>query len=394
MHLILDIILILLQAIGWTLLAVLGLVLLILLIVLLVPIRYRADLSKREELNADARVTWLLRLVRLKVSYHQKLSIELRIGPVLFYSNDEEWQKKKSEWTEAKQKKKEAREAKSGSKEQEAKLRDPAEAGQAVDSGGSPSAAEVREQTSAPEAQGKTPQTEPNTAPDQRKAASAEEESKNESEEEAGSEEIGSEEAVETPLTGKSRSGDTLREKLSALRHKIGAGIEAIKRIPDKIRGIFETIAETLKKGRGGIEEGKRKYRLIKKFLTNEVHKAAIGHTWRLLKKILRHLLPYKMWGTLTLGTGDPCSTGQMLGVLSLMYAKSGNQFTIIPDFEEKRYEGEVGLKGRIRLGTLLILIIRIILNKGVRRLIRNAKRLSSALRGKQQDAAKDQKAA
>ena len=56
------------------------------------------------------------------------------------------------------------------------------------------------------------------------------------------------------------------------------------------------------------------------------------------------------MRGKVIFGTGDPCSTGELLGVLALFYAWYGNGVQIIPDFEQKRIEGNVSFRGRIRM--------------------------------------------
>lgn len=66
-----------LKVIGWVLLGILLIILAILLIVLLVPVRYRAHVVKKEELSAEASVTWLLKLLQVKVLYEKKLSLKI-----------------------------------------------------------------------------------------------------------------------------------------------------------------------------------------------------------------------------------------------------------------------------------------------------------------------------
>lgn len=96
-------------------------------------------------------------------------------------------------------------------------------------------------------------------------------------------------------------------------------------------------------------------------------------HLWRKLKpKVLR--------GNIVFGTGDPCLTGQILGVAAVLYASCGRGMQITPDFEEKRLEGNLLVKGRISLITIGIILIRIFLRGEWSRFRREAERLKEAL--------------
>ena len=86
-------------------------------------------------------------------------------------------------------------------------------------------------------------------------------------------------------------------------------------------------------------------------------------HLWK-------QIHPRRMRGKVIFGTGDPCSTGELLGVLALFYAWYGNGVQIIPDFEQKRIEGNVSIRGRIRMITLICIAWRIIKNKDGRKLL------------------------
>lgn len=80
-----------------------------------------------------------------------------------------------------------------------------------------------------------------------------------------------------------------------------------------------------------------------------------VVHLWRKLKpKVLR--------GRLLFGTGDPASTGEILGIFAILYAWYGDGIRITPDFEQKIWEGEVFLKGRISLITIVTVLARMFL--------------------------------
>lgn len=91
--------------------------------------------------------------------------------------------------------------------------------------------------------------------------------------------------------------------------------------------------------------------------------KENVIHLWK-------QIHPRRMRGKVVFGTGDPCSTGELLGVLALFYAWYGNGVQIIPDFEQKRIEGNVSFRGRIRMITLICIAWRIIKNKDGRKLL------------------------
>ena len=62
-----------LKVLGIALLILAGLLLIIMLLVLFVPIRYHAAGSKYEDFNANADVTWLLKLLHVLFSFDNKL---------------------------------------------------------------------------------------------------------------------------------------------------------------------------------------------------------------------------------------------------------------------------------------------------------------------------------
>lgn len=87
-------------------------------------------------------------------------------------------------------------------------------------------------------------------------------------------------------------------------------------------------------------------------------------HLWKQLR-------PRKIRGDIRFGTGDPCSTGQALGMIALFYGWIGRGVRITPDFEEACFEGRLEVRGRIAVFTLVVFVIRLMTNKDFRRLQR-----------------------
>jgi len=77
-----TVLLTILKVIGWILLGILGLILLTVLTVLLVPIRYWADGVWKEGKYIRGRVTWLLHLLSIRVTYEKELLLEVRVSNV------------------------------------------------------------------------------------------------------------------------------------------------------------------------------------------------------------------------------------------------------------------------------------------------------------------------
>jgi hypothetical protein len=87
--------------------------------------------------------------------------------------------------------------------------------------------------------------------------------------------------------------------------------------------------------------------------------------------RLVRHVFPRRLHGEIRFGFDDPYTTGQILTWISPFYGLYAGKINLIPVFEEKTLDGKISLKGRIRLGTILVLIVRVLLNKNFRRLFR-----------------------
>lgn len=87
------------------------------------------------------------------------------------------------------------------------------------------------------------------------------------------------------------------------------------------------------------------------------------------VKELIRYLSPTKVRGEMVLGTGDPASTGLVFGGLSLFPVFYQEGVKITPDFEEKRFEAEGYMKGRLRVIYFLRLMFRLYKDRELKRL-------------------------
>ncbi|MDO5406511.1 MAG: DUF2953 domain-containing protein [Eubacteriales bacterium] len=327
----LAIILSILKIAGLLLLGILGLILLVLLLILLVPIRYQAEAERKEpeteeveessagfadSLRARATVSWLLHILALRVSYDKELDICVKVFGIRLGKRDE---------TSGTGKKKKSKDRKKPGKQDRPEAQEKPEA-----------QVELEAQTKL-EAQAEPgPQTKPS--------------------DEAGIQpesEAASDHTAKTS-TRTSRNRTPLLEKLkSRLPHPIR-----------KIRVTFQKICAKLK-------EIKLKKDQLLEFINKEENRQTFRLIRRQVIRLLKHILPRKLQGMVRFGFDDPYTTGQVLTYISPFYGFYARHLQLIPVFEGKALEGSVKLKGRIRIGTILVIGVRVLLDKNFRRILK-----------------------
>ena len=139
-----------------------------------------------------------------------------------------------------------------------------------------------------------------------------------------------------------------------------------LEKIKGKIQKIRETISNIIKKIKKLLHQKEEVQRILAKPET----KQALKFAWDKLKRLLKQVLPRKIKGYVAYGADNPATTGQVLGILSIVYAKTGQLLTIRPNFEEKQLECDVELKGHIQVFTLLVIAIKVFFNKELRKTI------------------------
>lgn len=128
-------------------------------------------------------------------------------------------------------------------------------------------------------------------------------------------------------------------------KRKKSSFTDRIKRICEKVSSLREAVED---------EENQKAFRLL---LSR-------------VKYLLHHLRFRRFEGRLVFGFDDPAMMGRILGVLSLFYPLCGESFTITPVFDHTLFEGEIALKGHVRLIHILIAGIQLMMNKKIRGLV------------------------
>ena len=172
--------------------------------------------------------------------------------------------------------------------------------------------------------------------------------------------------------------------RFSKLYHKLKVIPERWKaaylKVCDKLQAIRNSIRNKVEKLKDFITDIRHKWKLIYDFWMDELNKQGLKYTWQIIKKLLKHILPTKLKSELIIGTGDPYSTGQLLSVISFFYGFYGDKVSVIPDFENSRFEGKHYARGRIRAATILIIACRLLIDKRFKYLKKNFLILKEAL--------------
>lgn len=121
----------------------------------------------------------------------------------------------------------------------------------------------------------------------------------------------------------------------------------------------------------------KDKTEQYKKFVRAGTTKQAFQILKQNVVLLLKHLNPTKIKGQVTYGSGDPASTGKQLGYLSLILPLYYNKIDITPDFSQKILEGDIFIKGRIRVYNILYYCCKVYFNKYVKRSMAYLKKIS-----------------
>lgn len=355
-----------LKVIGLVLLFLLLLILLLLTLVLLVPIRYAGAGHKGEEKSdyaAHVDVSWLLRMVQLHAGITPAgLAYYLRVlcfrpmdsrppdTPPANASDEKTSQSEEAVVTESEET--EASEKTSSGSEEEV----PSTDGTETDASGETSTRQAEENTqdASDGAKCRSENVEVDSI-ELKSCPEPEPEAKDETTVHASddltSEDVpGSDEMDETPIDetdqeSETKSTSAASEVPKKKKRKKSSFADRIKRICEKVSSLRAAVED---------EENQKAFRLL-------LSRA---------KYLLHHLRFRRFEGRLEFGFDDPAMMGRILGVLSLFYPLYGENFTITPVFDHTLFEGEIALKGHVRLIHILIAAIQLMMNKRIRGLV------------------------
>lgn len=334
----LHMIALLLKITGILLAIVLSVILLTVCIVLLVPIRYHLEGKKEANLQAFVKVTWLLRILRIQAGYdetglHYQVSI---LKKVLLSDTPSEEKKKVKKKKQNKTKPKP--DVKISEEKKESGIIEPAgskEESESIEPDESKEETEIVETSESQEEPEVLETAETEEEPEVMESSESEEES--EDFETSGSEE-------------ESFSGDKKQDTKSKIKKS-----EIIK---NKITKVKDQIDRYLD------------------FIRLSTTKASLSHIRKEVKYLLLHYGPRVIEGKVYFGFEDPALTGQVLGILSVVNVLLGGHLEAEADFEKAVLQGSLRIKGHIRSVHILKTGVSLILDKNIRKTIKEVKKL------------------
>lgn len=145
-------------------------------------------------------------------------------------------------------------------------------------------------------------------------------------------------------------------------KSKAGNGAEEKKSVLNKLKSVQEKTGSAKEKINNGIA--------VFRFLREQ---ELIPAVWTKLKTFLLHIRPRVLRGHLQFGLADPANTGQILGGIAMIPFLYQTELQIKPDFEadENYIKGQLYTRGHICCIHLVVLLIRLLLDKKLRGVIR-----------------------
>ncbi len=317
----LHIILFILKILGLLVLIVLGLVLAVALLILLVPVRYQAEGSYDGKVKGKARITWLLHILSVTAQYEEDLIVRVRI----FGFRIGKPKKMDSELKEAEDIVVQAME-----------IMEPEP---------------IREVLKGKEEDPDRVREEPMSLPP------PQEESRNlipPKEEPKWEEPIREEPKKKVP---KKKKGFQIKGMFEKLKKKVLMAFI-------KLKFFFLRICDTLKTIKDKKDE-------IYAWISDKENQKTGKLLFRQVKRLVRHILPRRGEGNITFGFDDPYLTGQVLTYASVIYPLCHKHLNLYPVFDQTVFTMEGTFRGRIRMGSVLLIGSRMLLNRNFRRLLK-----------------------
>ena len=390
----LHILFIILKILGILLLVILGVLLACLLAVLFVPIRYRGDGNYHgiKEFGAHLHVHWLLHVVSLRIAYENELRYVVRLfGFRIFGSESEERKTESGHLHEEMQTEQSTVDgAPRAEAEDDSDLETFLSGGQTgvkdletvqtqektenIDSEASHSDPPKKDpEAEVPAPSGAIPETRANAGTDELIwRAEATSEKTDAAIEKAEETARLLEEAVRRRSaqreTEESQTVDDTDESRNARSNK-GRRESLFQRIGSWIKRKFHALRQALLNLFTRIKNLDHKRQVILAFLENEENQKSFRLIKRQLMRMLRHVFPRKLSGQAKFGVDDPYLMGQILSAAAFLYPLYGKQIRLTPvmDADTLVLDGDLSFCGRVQIGALALMALRIWMDKNVR---------------------------
>lgn len=108
-------------------------------------------------------------------------------------------------------------------------------------------------------------------------------------------------------------------------------------------------------------------------FLKDKKNRKSLKLVKDQLFRVLKEVRPRKFKGYASYGTGDPATTGKLLGVIAVFFGVIGRSISVVPDFENKKLIGDFFIKGKFRAFVLLSAFFKLMKDKNIKKVLNSA---------------------
>ncbi len=131
-----------------------------------------------------------------------------------------------------------------------------------------------------------------------------------------------------------------------------------------KLKFFFLRVCDTLKTINDKKDE-------IYAWISNKENQKTGKLLFKQVNRLVRHILPRRGKGNITFGFDDPYLTGQVLTYASVIYPLCYKHLNLYPIFDHTVFTMEGTFRGRFRMGTVLLIGSRMLLDRNFRRLLK-----------------------
>jgi hypothetical protein len=164
-------------------------------------------------------------------------------------------------------------------------------------------------------------------------------------------------------IEDKAEAKDDSSEKKLNIFQRLKGLISKIKEFFINLKKTFFTFYDRIKALKITVTD-------IKDFVGSSEFKKALALSKEQGMILLKHIKPRRLRGYVHFGMEDPASTGQILGGISLLYPIFKDNIKILPDFQQKIFEGDFFMKGRIRIFIVLRILWKLYRDKNIKMII------------------------
>lgn len=135
-----------------------------------------------------------------------------------------------------------------------------------------------------------------------------------------------------------------------------------------KARFTISGLCDKMEKIRDNVEYYKER-------LTAEENRLFLKRTKERIFAVLKSIKPKVLTASVVCGTGSPDTTGYVCAVYGMLYPVIEDRISFTADFENKVLDGELSVKGKVRVATLVRHGIKILLDKQLKVFLKEMKR-------------------